>query len=141
MVREGHSFKIQCEKTEAIAHQKPFNPPLYHKPNHHTKEQSHAPKADPYAMDVVNVCLEPLSNEERERCYRENIYLHCRKPGHRANNCPVFPKSNNKPPPKKNQINFQKKPQPKKIMKIEPIEIEEVSEEEECIANVSVQDF
>lgn len=31
-----------------------------------------------------------LTDAERERCFRENLCLRCRQPGHRANDCPKF---------------------------------------------------
>ena len=32
-----------------------------------------------------------LTDAERDRCFRENLCLRCRGPGHRANECPKFP--------------------------------------------------
>ena len=84
-------------------------------------------------MDVDMVCIEKLTPQERERCFKNNLCLQCRKPGHRATECSTFPTT---PKP-----NFQKKPQ-QTNMKVSQIEEgpEEVIEEE-TVAKISVQDF
>ena len=133
-------FKTQWDKANAISHKHPYNP--YPAQKSHTQNHQTQPKVDPYAMDINSTHLEKLITRERERCQRENLCLWCRKPGQYENNCPMFPNWDNTPrntpkPP------FQKKaqPEPKKIAKIEEEEIEEVMEEEECIAKISTQEF
>ena len=85
-------------------------------------------------MDINFVCLEKLTPQERERCFKNNLCLHCRKPGNQANECPTFTTQTQKP-------TFQKKPQQpnQKVVRIEE-QVEEIMKEEN-IAKFSVQDF
>ena len=93
-------------------------------------------------MDVDTVRIEKLTKEEREKCIKEGHCLRCRKPGHYSKDCYVFQSNKNnsytKTPPKKPQ-------EPRKIASIEEVlevqQGEEVSDEEELIAKLSVQDF
>ena len=123
-------FKTQWEKVNAVAAHKPYNPYPTQKNHNHSK-----PTPDPYAMDVNTVHIERLTPQERERCFKNNLCLQCRKPGHRATECSTFPTNS--------QPNFQKKSQQpinKKIAKIEEIPKEPEEEfKEETIRKISIQ--
>ena len=133
-------FKTQWDRVDAITSRKPYNP--YPAQRNHTNHQT--PKVNPYAMDIDSIQIEKLTQEEREKCIREGHCLQCRKPGHYSRNCTTFPNSNNNPcpytktPPRKSQ-------ESRKVAKIEEIlevqQGEEVSDEEELIAKLYVQDF
>ena len=134
-------FKTQWERADAVANKQPYNPyPIQrnHTPSHQNQ------KVDPYAMDIDSIHIEKLTQEEREKCIREGHCLWCRKPGHYSRNCSTFPNNDNphpytKPPQKKTQQ------EPRKIAKIEEVlevqQGEEVSDEDELVAKLYVQDF
>ena len=133
-------FKTQWDRADAIASKKPYNP--YPVQRNHTNHQS--PKVNPYAMDVDSIHIEKLTKEEREKCIREEQCLRCRKPGHYSRNCTTFQSNNSNPhpytktPPRKPQ-------EPRRVAKIEEVlevqQGEEVSDEEELVAKLYVQDF
>ena len=95
-------------------------------------------------MDVNSIRIEKLTKEEREKCIKEGQCLRCRKPGHYSRNCTMFMSNNSNPhpytktPPRKPQ-------EPRKVAKIEEVlevqQGEEVSDEEELVAKLYVQDF
>ena len=93
-------------------------------------------------MDVDSIRIEKLTKEEREKCIREGRCLRCRKLGHYSRNCTTFQSNNTNPytqnPPRKPQ-------EPRKVAKIEEVlevqQGEEVSDEEELVAKLYVQDF
>ena len=133
-------FKTQWDRADAIASKKPYNP--YPVQRNHANHQN--PKVNPYAMDVDSIHIEKLTKEEREKCIKEGRCLQCRKPGHYSRNCTTFQNNNSNPlpytktPPKRPQ-------EPRKVAKIEEVlevqQGEEVSDEEELIAKLYVQDF
>ena len=133
-------FKTQWDRADTIASKKPYNP--YPVQRNHTNHQN--PKVNPYAMDVDSIHIEKLTKEEREKCIKEGRCLQCRKPGHYSRNCTTFQNNNSNPlpytktPPKRPQ-------EPRMVAKIEEVlevqQGEEVSDEEELVAKLYVQDF
>ena len=95
-------------------------------------------------MDVDSIYIEKLTKEEREKCIKEGRCLRCRKPRHYSRNCTTFLSNNSNPLPYTKTL--PRKPQePRKVAKIEEVlavqQGEEVSNEEELIAKLYVQDF
>ena len=121
---------MQWDWADAIARKKPYNP--YQKVSTHVQQ---TPKVDPYAMDVNAVKLEKLSNEERERCFKEGRCLQCRKPGHFMKECTAFTERRFTP----------KKPQdrPKRVAVVVKEEPKDPTEEMEelTVGKVIVEDF
>ena len=86
-------------------------------------------------MDVDAVRIEKLSQEERERCFKEGHCLQCRKPGHFQRNCTQFTE---RPQPKRPQE------KPKRVAVVEEeqeLENQTSIFEEAIVGKVSVGDF
>ena len=133
-------FKTKWDRVDAIAHKKPYNPyPIQR--NHILNHQS--PKVDPYAMDVDSIHIEKLTQEEWEKCIKEGQCLQCQKPGHYSRNCTIF--SNNPPCPNIKTPQKKSQSEPRRVAKIEEVlevqEGEEVSNEDELVVRLYVQDF
>ena len=86
-------------------------------------------------MDIDAVRVEKLTQEEREKCFKEDHCLRCRKPGHFQRNCTQFTE----------QPQF-RKPQekPKRVAMVEEEQEREDQTkefEEAIVGKVSVGDF
>ena len=125
-------FKTQWERADMVTKRRNYNP--FTQPKVHAQTQS-TPKPDPHAMDVDAVRVEKLTQEEREKCFKEGHCLRCRKPGHFQRNCTQFTE---RPQPRKPQ----EKPKRVAVVKEEPESKDQNREFEEAIVGkVSVGDF
>ena len=91
------------------------------------------PKSDPYAMDVDAVKIEKLTQEEREKCFKEGRCLRCRKTGHFSRDCTQF-----------TEHPQQKKPQnPRRVAVVEEEKEQEFTDKakEFTVGKLMVKDF
>ena len=125
-------FKTQWERADMVAKRRNYTP--FTQPKTNTPSQS-TPKQDPYAMDIDAVKVEKLTQEEREKCFREGRCLRCRNPGHFQRNCTQFTEW---PQPKKPQ----EKPRKVAVVEEEQEFEDQIKEfEEATVGKVSVGDF
>ena len=89
-------FQHVWEKTNEIAKGRP--PPFQS-----GQQNNRHKKCDPNTMDIDAV---QLSEQERERCFKNNLYYKCKKPGHMSRYCknPFLKKEGKKPKNKKPEV-------------------------------------
>ena len=127
-------FKTQWERADAVTKRRNYTPFTTQKTNTQTQPSA---KQDPYAMDVDAVKIEKLTQEEREKCFKEGCCLRCRKPGHFMRDCNNF---TGKPtPPKKPQQN----PKRVAVVKEDKQELgnQDSEIEEVIVGKIAVEDF
>ena len=125
-------FKTQWERGDMVMKRRNYTP--FTQPRTNTQTQS-TPKPDPYAMDVDTVRVEKLTQEEREKCFKEGRCLRCTKPGHFQRNCTQFME---RPQSRKPQ----EKPKRVAVVEEEQEPEDRTNEfEEATVGKVSVGDF
>ena len=126
-------FKTQWDKADAIASRKPYNP--YPVQRNHTNHQN--PKVNPYTMDVNSLWIKKNSPKKKARNASERATaFDAENPDITQEIVPLTPTQ---------KLHQEKSQEPRKVAKIEEIlevqQGEEVSDEEELIAKLYVQDF
>ena len=95
--KHTQKFQTQYERAKEVKNRRKGTTPIFR-----PLPSSSTPAKDPNAMDVDVIRLGKLSQEEREKCFKQGLCFCCRKPGHNSRNCKTF--TGNHPQPKVRKV-------------------------------------
>ena len=95
--KRAQKFQTQYEHAKEVENRRKGTAPIFR-----PLPSSSTPAKDPNAMDVDVIRLGKLSQEEREKCFKQGLCFRCRKPRHNSHNCKTF--SGNRPQTKVRKV-------------------------------------